>query len=125
MNQSHDHAHTINLPGLREDNPRDFMAAIGLLRLFEFLWPDNPPLISWESKSPIISFANKPVDNWGDEIWSKLKRIAADQTNPLIGRKIEDISALELRGLLTGHELLPNDFYASFAGQGPFLYPIA
>ena len=39
--------HELPLPGLREDNPRDFLAALGLIRLMAAISNDGDILLSW------------------------------------------------------------------------------
>jgi hypothetical protein len=43
--------HELALPGLREDNPRDFLAALGLVRIVDLLWPGSEPKLSWARDS--------------------------------------------------------------------------
>jgi len=54
------------LPGLREDNPRDFLAALGLLRLVDKLWPECCTRLRWcpDTITPELR-GDKPLpDNW-------------------------------------------------------------
>ena len=43
-------SHELPLPGLREDNPRDFLAALGLLRLVDLMWPSCQSKLVWDGE---------------------------------------------------------------------------
>jgi hypothetical protein len=76
---------TLPLPGLSENNPRDFLAAIGLLRLVTLLWPELTPLLSWDldQKHPSLHTAAPMPAPWDHELIQALKSLAAHKDSPL------------------------------------------
>lgn len=56
----------IPLPALREDNPRDFLAALGLLAVFRFSHPEKEILLRWdiETQNPTIFCETGIPDDW-------------------------------------------------------------
>lgn len=55
--------HPLVLTALREDNPRDFLAALGLLRLLAVIDPQQGPRLSWSSGNPVFSW-NDACHEW-------------------------------------------------------------
>ncbi|WP_411845719.1 hypothetical protein AAFN60_19080 [Roseibacillus persicicus] len=113
----------LELPALREDNPRDFLAALGLFRLFDSLWPDLETRLAWsESKAlPYLQLSSPPLtSSWAKDILAHLLKLRQGETNPFGLGKIEALPTDLFRSLLTS--TLQNDpfllrFYLSLAGQ--------
>jgi|GEM_PF-1992540 len=117
------------LSGLRENNPRDFLAALGLFRLVDLLWPDLNPRLSWDldEGSPRMETSSALSKDWSHSISSELKGLSEPADSPLfhggvikteIGPYRQAVSkALEFGE--SGHALsrLPHLLYASYACQ--------
>lgn len=94
--------HELALPGLREDNPRDFLAALGLLRILELLWPESWPELSWsrETGIPVITLGVDLPEDWGRKILDTFLEWKASEQNPFGFGKIESIGPDDFRSLL-------------------------
>jgi hypothetical protein len=92
----------LELPALREDNPRDFLAALGLLQWLTLLFPRLSPRLSWskESPSPRVSTLQKLPDDWSACLWNELLAWRALHPNPFGHGKILDITPAQFRILL-------------------------
>jgi len=119
----------VTLAGLREDNPRDFLAALGLLRLVDLLWGEAEPSLAWAEGShiPLLS-SGSPLDvNWADVLVKELKSLATDVRKPLAHGKIvkTDYTTFRnavknsLRFVQSGQAFatLPQMLYASYSSQ--------
>lgn len=121
--------HCLSLSGLREDNPRDFLATIGLFRLIDLLWPEQHPSLCWneESGHPCIETLNGLSVDWADHLLSQLKELAEPGDSPLfhgavIKTEIENYRNAVNKALKfaeSNHPLarLPQLLYASYASQ--------
>ena len=109
------------LTGLREDNPRDFLAALGILRLMNMLWLEHQPKLSWNNGGhPMIHVESALPESWALSLWNHVKELDAADNSPFRHDKIEGISSGTFRTLLTDeHEpqLFQRHFYPSLAGQ--------
>jgi hypothetical protein len=94
--------HELPLLGLREDNPRDFLAALGLLRLVACQWPKSFPKLSWSEEKgvPMLSATSTLPDDWGKDLWDLLLEWKASECNPFGHGKIEMILPETFRQLL-------------------------
>jgi len=83
-------SYELPLPGLREDNPRDFLAALGLLRLVDLLWPSRQSRLLWAGSEHVPSLCgNEPLtDYWPSELLSALKELTQAPINPLMHGEI-------------------------------------
>lgn len=112
----------ITLSGLREDNPRDFLAALGLLRLVDLIWPESVPQLSWsrETGIPKLSLEVDLPSDWGKQILDIFLKWKASENNPFGYGKIESIDVSDFRSLLK-KESERSEFhvyyYASLAAQ--------
>lgn len=77
--------HELPLPGLREDNPRDFLAALGLLRLVDMVWPESGAALSWsrDSSAPVLSAENPLPAKWCETLVEAVKNLEAHPEKPL------------------------------------------
>ncbi|MCB1203719.1 MAG: hypothetical protein KDN18_05635 [Verrucomicrobiae bacterium] len=73
------------LRGLREDNPRDFLAALGLLRIFDLLWPDLDAKLFWAGNpcAPVLSTLHPPCGDWNRVLVEKVQQFADHPTKPM------------------------------------------
>ena len=95
-------SHTLELPGLHEDNPRDFLAALGLLRMLHLLHTEAAPRLSWKPSTghpSIESIDRLPVD-FADQLWSELGTLLQGPNPILEPVPVESVSAAELRSKL-------------------------
>lgn len=78
-------SYILPLPALREDNPRDFLAALGLLRLVSLQWPALDARLSWEETTgfPLLHTRQALPADWSAELAASLKEIANDPAKPL------------------------------------------
>jgi len=114
----------LQLPGIREDNPRDFLAALGLLRLVTFQWPSSAPLLSWSSSSghPTLTLAVTLPDDWGKCLWALLLEWKASDCNPFGHGKIEMIPPEMFRDLLlneSNRSTIHARYYPALSAQIP------
>ena len=95
-------SYELTLPGLREDNPRDFLAALGLVRIVDLLWPGSEPMLSWarDSGMPHLSLVECLPDDWGSRMLETFLEWKASDQNPFGFGKIESIDPSEFRTLL-------------------------
>lgn len=112
----------LQLPGLREDNPRDFLAALGLLRVIDLLWPESDASLAWNLTRgiPIIYTSCPLPESWDQEIWSKLIEWRDSPSKPFSHGKIEGITSEAFREILEGEsEIEPNLlwFYTALSSQ--------
>lgn len=112
------------LPGLREDNPRDFLAALGLVRLFNHSWPASLPALSWSEATgtPKLSLAFEPPQDWGHQLWEQLLDWRRSDCNPFGHGKIESVGPEAFRHLLLAESkrsAFHAHFYPSLAAQIP------
>ncbi len=91
--------HELALPGLREDNPRDFLAALGLMRIVELLWPESEPKLYWakDSGMPHLTLAKCLPDDWGSIMLNTFLEWKASDQNPFGFGKIKFIDPHEFR----------------------------
>jgi hypothetical protein len=121
--------HELLLTGLREDNPRDFLAALGLLRLVDLLWSEVEPSLAWRAGThvPFLSSRTPLNEDWTDVIVKELKALVADPQKPLAhGDVIKTAYASfryavrnSLRFTESGSPLavLPQMMYAGYSSQ--------
>lgn len=119
---------TIELKGLREDNPRDFLAALGLLRLLELLWEESAPSLAWKRNgTPNIHLVNGLPNKWHLEMIGALKELFGRDPSPVChGNVIKSESnafrnavqkSLEYQDSDAPLALLPSLLYASYSSQ--------
>jgi hypothetical protein len=112
------------LPGLREENPRDFLASLGLLRLVTYRWPELRPKLAWSAKTgcPQLTLNDRLPDDWGIILWDLLNEWKSSDCNPFGHEKIESLGPEKFRGVLLsecGKSSFHSRFYPSLAAQIP------
>ncbi len=122
-------SHILDLPALREDNPRDFLASLGLLKLLTLSWPDNKPRLSWSptTGSPSIILDSNLPENWSGSLTTNLQSLVNDPRKPLRhGAVIRTTASTFRKAILKAVEfgdgnhplaLLPSLLYAAYASQ--------
>lgn len=118
------HRYELPLSGLREDNPRDFLAALGLLRLLAIQWPTLRPELSWSSLKgcPHITMAAPIPENWGQLLWNLLLEWRTSECNPFGHEKVESVGPDAFRLILqkeSGRSSFHARFYPALAAQIP------
>lgn len=91
--------HSLELTRLREDNPRDFLAALGLLRMLDVRWPSIQTKLSWnpQTGTPAITSA-QPLDiNFPQHLWDLLRELKIRDLPPLEPVAVEAVSAADFR----------------------------
>lgn len=109
------HPYQLSLHGLREDNPRDFLATLGLLRLVTMQWFSSLPKLSWSalSGSPLLNLSVPLPQNWGHLLWELLLEWRKSECNPFGHEKIESIEPSAFRCILRD-ESKKSPFHARF-----------
>lgn len=117
------------LAGLREDNPRDFLAALGLFRLIDLLWPECQAHLFWDQDRgcPCMEASDVLPNDWCCSILSELKNLSEPADSPLFHGAVIKTEICEYREAVskarkfaeTGQALarLPQLLYASYASQ--------
>lgn len=129
----------LTLPGIREDNPRDFLAALGLFRLIDLRWPKLQAKLSWSDppSSPVLSCNDALPDDWADVLLEALKELAQRPDKPLVHGDVIKTEYSRFRKAVkdavlfvdSGHPLsrLPLLLYSSYSSQledeGGFIEP--
>ena len=129
--------HQLSLPGLREDNPRDFLAALGLLRLIDLQWPDLGASLAWDVAQgyPILGTNQELPADWSAQITSSLHELVRDSVKapkgPLFHGSIIKTSFNAYREAIAEAQLfgeahpelpfaaLPGMLYAAYSDQTP------
>jgi len=73
----------LELKTLRENNPRDFLASLGILRLLDLIWPELEPRLSWEGATPVISTNVILPQDWSAQVTDALQKLNLDPLSPL------------------------------------------
>ncbi len=122
---------TIELPGLREDMARDFLAAIGLLRLLDLRWPKHEAKLTWHPTDgyPTIKCALPLPQDWCALLVEGVRTLEAHEQSPLFHGEIIKAESGEFRKAVIKsirfaedqHPLaaLPELIFASYSGQMP------
>jgi hypothetical protein len=117
------------LPGLREDNPRDFLAALGLFRLVDLLWPEMNVQLFWDQDkgSPCMQTTYAVTEDWACSILTELKNLSDPADSPLFHGAVIKTETENYREAVikaqkfaeSGHALarLPQLLYATYASQ--------
>lgn len=123
------HPYELSLPGLREDNPRDFLAALGLFRLIDLLWPELDARMLWDQDAghPCLKTNAVLPDDWSVSLLSELKGLSEPSDSPLFHGAVIKTESEDYRKAVSNarkfaessHALarLPQLLYASYAGQ--------
>lgn len=75
----------LSLPSLREDNPRDFLAALGLLRLVHLMWPICDTKLAWvgNEHQATLYFREAIPAGWAEKLVMTLKELAEAKSSPI------------------------------------------
>jgi hypothetical protein len=121
--------HTLDLPGLREDMARDFLASLGLLRLIDLKWPQLLPKLAWSPDRGIAQlYLLEPLPaNWCQVLVSDLQSLEADPLSPMFHGEIIKADFQVFRAAIrkalefgkSNHPLaaLPELLFAGYGGQ--------
>lgn len=112
------------LTALRDDNPRDFLAALGVLRLLDYLWPASRPTLCWSANgNPVLHASSLLPETWTSDIWRHLISLNESAGSPFRHGKIEMIDCVAFRRLLESpEEMSPFQmrFYPALCAQIPY-----
>jgi hypothetical protein len=120
---------TLDLPGLREDVARDFLAAAGLLRLLDLRWPELATKLAWNSDQghPRLLAESPLPENWCEQIVAIVKSLEEDNESPLFHGEVikaeyrvyREAIRKGIRFSESGHPLakLPEHLFAAYGGQ--------
>ncbi len=88
----------LSLVLLREDSARDYLATLGLLRLFDLLWPATEPHLEWDNVRgfPTIVTSRELGVSWVEELLLALQNLIK-APSPLVHGKIIKTSRREFR----------------------------
>lgn len=116
------------LTALREDNPRDFLAALGLLRLLDSLWPQSIVSLAWNTDGhPVIHARVALPDDWPVQLVAELAALNRVSPHPFVHHKVIKTNhrlfrasvepALKMRAGGYSLSKLPAMLYAAYASQ--------
>jgi len=132
---------TLKLQNIHEDNPRDFLAALGLLRLIDTSWPELETALSWSDHCPILRFSGQLSETWSEELTLALQALASAPENPLFHGDVIKTSAGNFRAAIRNAQGFPEKsdsplkkipalLYAAYSSQltddsGEYVIPTA
>lgn len=116
------------LTALREDNPRDFLAALGLLRLLDSIWPESIVSLAWNPDgNPVIHAEVALPNDWISLLRRALHAINSVEPHPFVHNKIIKVSHFDFRIAIVGAlkfrdsesplTNLPTALYAAYGSQ--------
>jgi hypothetical protein len=117
------------LPALREDNPRDFLAALGLLGALTLRWPAQRIRLAWDGPAgiPVISSEAPLAADWSAVLVADLQALNKHSLEPLRHGPIIKSESAIFRGATlaavsfrdTGGPFaeLPERLYSSYSSQ--------
>ena len=114
--------------GLREDNPRDFLAALGLLRLLDMAFTPQEVALSWSSSGHPVYHSSSPLPSaWPAALCEELKRLNSESPQPFVHHKVIKVSQADFRIAVQRAVAraerpgpfsdLPSMLYAAYASQ--------
>jgi hypothetical protein len=120
--------HPLVMKGLREDNPRDFLAALGVLRLVDMLWPDHQPALSWNAYGHPVLYASRTLrDDWAAALAAAMQALNRQNPHPFVHNKVIKTEigklrrcidlALDRRLSCSPLDRLPAALYAAYGSQ--------
>jgi len=121
----------LELPGLREDVARDFLAAIGLLRIVDLKWPTLDCKLTWTSSvgHPVVQTATPLPPDWCTQLVCDIKSLETHPESPLFHGEIIKADAKSFRlAILKAirfagfqHSLagMPELMFAAYGSQTP------
>jgi hypothetical protein len=117
------------LPALREDNPRDFLAALGLLGALSLRWPAHRCRLAWRGPecSPEISTEELLPLDWASVLLADLQALNTAAPSPLRHGSIikceasiyrsATLAAIRYREMEEPFGELPELLYAAYSSQ--------
>jgi hypothetical protein len=114
----------LELPALREDNPRDFLATLGLLRLVSLQWPQLAVGLGWDASSGIPRLhATQPLPaDWSETLVASLHSLAADPAQPLFHGNIVKTDSTVFRLAAEGAVIFARQSAHPLRTLSPLLY---
>lgn len=110
--------------GIREDNPRDFLAALGFLRLLEEFFSNHAVSMAWRADGhPSYTAAEALPENFLEIIASRLKELNVRQPHPFVHHKVIKVPLSDYRNAVQGslahykQTKIPAALYAAFGSQ--------
>jgi hypothetical protein len=116
------------LTALREDNPRDFLAALGLLDLLDKLYPAMELSLAWTNNGhPSLESRLAFPNDWLSNLVLQIRQMNDSEPHPFVHNKIIKVSHKDFREAV-GRSIsfhgkskiggtLPSALYAAFASQ--------
>ena len=116
------------MAGLCEDNPRDFLAALGVLRLVDMLWSTHQPTLCWnEDGHPLLKACLALPEEWTELMTAALQSLNNQTPHPFVHHKVikteletlrcRFVGALEFGEASTDLAKLPAVLYAAYGSQ--------
>ena len=93
------------LPGLREDNPRDFLAALGLLYCLNRCFPATPSSLAWPALegAATVSMPSQISESWSVQICAWVKhQFSKDDLESELRESLHDQLAIEYASTIFG-----------------------
>ena len=114
--------------GLREANPRDFLAALGLLKLLHLRHSSARVTLSWTmSGHPVFHSHDTLPENWSNFLVDELRAINSANPHPFVHNKVIKVPHAEFRSAIrralafqnqdVPFSALPSALYAAFGSQ--------
>lgn len=119
---------SLPLKNIREDNPRDFLAALGILRLIDLVWPDHGATLAWPGSTPELRFTQTLAQDWSEILTTSLQELSEDPSNPLFHGEVIKADGSTYRDALRNSQHfaknsdsplrhLPSQLYAAYSSQ--------
>jgi hypothetical protein len=110
--------------GIQEDNPRDFLAALGFLRLLAGFYPESEVAMAWLSDGhPSFSATEALPDDFLERLISGLKDLNARQPHPFVHNKVIKVALPVYWGAVRRslecdrHAGIPPALFAAYGSQ--------
>ena len=116
------------LAGLMEDNPRDFLAALGLLRITSELWTDAGISLAWNNDGhPVMHVRLNLPDDWVALLCASVQALNRIEPHPFVHHKVIKVPQAAMRNHMTRSlefvksagplHHIPVALYSGFASQ--------
>jgi hypothetical protein len=114
--------------GIREDNPRDFLAALGLFRLLDIRFPGHGVTLVWSNTGhPVYQVCRDLPASCFEDLAALLKGLNTEKPHPFVHFKVIKVSlpafraaakqSLERWSRLAVGDTLPAALYAAYGSQ--------
>jgi hypothetical protein len=111
-------------PGIQEDNPRDFLAALGFLRLLECTFPEHTISLSWSPDGiPAFTSTTPLPGTFLESAVSYLKNLNIQKPHPFVHHQVIKVALDDYRKAVArslefySESKLPAALYAAYASQ--------